>query len=54
MIVVPSVAQWFEVVRGGSVKLNYPELMSNFTLGLDPCVVLWFEEVQKSRTTPNL
>ena len=33
--------------------MNLPELISSFTEGLEPCVVLWFEEVRKSRTTPN-
>ena len=36
------------MVRGGSVGLNRPELMSNSTAGLVPCVVLWFEQVRKS------
>ncbi len=39
---------WSSVVRGGSVWLNHPELMSSSTPGLVPCVVLWFEQVWKS------
>ena len=34
---------WSLVVQGGSVELNHPELMSNSTAGLVPCVLLWFE-----------
>ena len=43
-------SRWSSVVRGGSVRLNHTEVMSNFIAGLDPCVVLRFEQVRKSRT----
>ena len=44
---------WSSLVRTGSEELNHPELMSSSTTGLVCCVVLWFEQVRKSWTTPN-
>ena len=41
------------VVRGGLIGLNHPKVMSNSTAGLVPCVVLRFEQAQKSWATPN-
>ena len=42
------------MVPGGSVGLNHPELMSSFTAGLDPCVVLWFKQVSEELNHPEL
>ena len=44
---------WSWMVNRGSVGLYHSELMSSSTAGLGSCVVLWFEHVQKSSTTPN-
>ena len=41
------------VFRRGSVGLNNPKLMSSSTPGLVPGVVLWFEQLRKSWTTPD-
>ena len=41
------------VVRAGLEGLNYPELMSNYPIGLLSSIVQWFEQVQKDWTTPN-
>lgn len=37
---------WFEQVRGGSVGLNHPELMSSSTTSQVLCTVLWFQQVR--------
>ena len=41
------------VVRGGSARLNRPELMSSSTPGLVPFVVLCYKQVRQGWTTPN-
>ena len=41
------------MVRAGLEGLNYPELMSNYPIGLLSSIVQWFEQVQKDWTTPN-
>ena len=42
-----------EVVRGGSLRLNLPELVHRYPTDLVPPVKKQFEKVRSSRTTPN-
>ena len=44
---------WFEKVRGGSMRLNYTELVQKHPAHLASPLNMWIEEVRYCRTTPN-
>ena len=48
-----SALKWFEKVRGGSLRLNHPELAHRYPTHLVPPVKERFEKVQSCRTTLN-
>ena len=48
-----SALKWFEKVRGGSLRLNHPEIAYRYPTHLVPPVKMRFGKVRYSRTTPK-